>query len=147
MTFYTMRLFTLGGDQSSGLEAFNDPERFLARSAEAQFGLSEIEREPEHRGREVVRLALQGHLNALGTRDVGALGMGDVGDAVMVEVPKGSVRLGHKRPDARVFVSLVGELRLTRTGYSARGHGSVHPSTPSSGWWGASTAKISSAGS
>ena len=107
------------GDQSSGLEAFYDLERFLASSAEAHLGLSEIERESERRGREVVRLAVQGHLDALGT--------GDVGDAIVVEGPDGPVRLGHKRPHARVFVSLFGELRLTRTGYSARGHGSVHP--------------------
>lgn len=101
------------------LEAFCDLERFLASGAEARLGLSEIERESETRGREVVRLAIQAHLDARGD--------GDVGEAIVVEGPDGPVRLGHKRAHSRQLVTLFGEVKTTRVGYGARGHASVHP--------------------
>jgi hypothetical protein len=68
-------------DQRAALEAFCDLEHYLASGAEAHRGLSEIEREAETRGREVVRRSLQAHLDARGD--------GDVGDALVVEGPDG----------------------------------------------------------
>lgn len=52
--------------QSSGIEAFQDLERWLSGQAAASAGLSELERESERRGREVLRLALQAHIDARG---------------------------------------------------------------------------------
>ena len=57
---------------ASGLEAFWDLERFLKDAAQARSGLSELERESERRGRELVRLALQAHIDSRGDGDVGA---------------------------------------------------------------------------
>src|SRR5450755_3145363 len=54
---------------SSGIEAFQDLERWLSGQAEASAGLSE--RESECRGREILRLALHAHIDARGDGDVG----------------------------------------------------------------------------
>jgi len=104
---------------STALEAFNDLEAFLARSAKAHAGLPELERESERRGREVCRLALQAHLD---TR-----GHGDVGAALVLDSPAGPVRLTHKRLHARRLLTIFGEVKLTRMGYGARGQPSIHP--------------------
>ena len=56
---------------ASGIEAFWDLERFLQGAADARLGLPEIERESERRGRELLRLALQAHVDARGDGDVG----------------------------------------------------------------------------
>jgi hypothetical protein len=106
-------------DQRAALEAFCDLERYLASGAEAHLGLSEMERESETRGREVIRRCLQAHLDTRGD--------GDVGEAIIVEDAEGLVLLSHKRVHTRCVVSLFGELRHTRVGYGARGHRSFHP--------------------
>jgi hypothetical protein len=107
------------GHRRAALEAFCDLERYLASGAEARLDLSEIERESETRGREVVRRCLQAHLDARGD--------GDVGQAIVVEGADGPMLLSHKRLHTRTVISLFGELRHTRVGYGARGHASVHP--------------------
>lgn len=66
---------------ASGLEAFQDLERFLADAAEAHLGLSELERGSERRSRELVRLSLQAHVDSRGE--------GDVGEAIVVSGPDG----------------------------------------------------------
>ncbi|MGH8975486.1 MAG: ISKra4 family transposase [Acidimicrobiia bacterium] len=104
---------------STGLEAFNELEAFLARSAKAHAGLGELERESELRGREVCRLALQAHLD---TR-----GHGDVGPALVLGGPDGPVRLTHKRLHTRRLLTIFGEVSVTRMGYGARGQRSIHP--------------------
>jgi hypothetical protein len=94
-------------------------EAFLAASAVGRLGLDELERESELRGREVARLALQAHLDAIGD--------GDVGEAIIVSGESGPVRLSYKRLHSRSLVSLVGEVSINRVGYAAPGHPSVHP--------------------
>lgn len=101
------------------LEALCELEGFLARSAEGHLGLDELERESERRGREVARLALQAHLDALGD--------GDVGEAVVVETDSGPVRLAYKRSHTRSLLTLVGGVVVNRVGYGAPGMESVHP--------------------
>ncbi len=103
----------------SGLEAFGELERSLARAATAHAGLSEIEAESERRGRELVRLALQGHLDRRGD--------GDVGAAIVVGAPAAWVRLGYKRTHTRRVITLFGEVTVTRMGYGAPGRRAVHP--------------------
>ena len=57
--------------RGSGIDAFRDLERWLSGQAAASAGLSELERESERRGREILRLALQAHIDARGDGDVG----------------------------------------------------------------------------
>ena len=104
---------------ATALEAFFDLKRFLARSATAHAGLPELERESERRGREVLRLALQAHLDGRGH--------GDVGPALVADGPDGPVRLSHKRLHTRRLLTIFGEVSVTRTGYGARGQPSIHP--------------------
>lgn len=57
------------GDQSSpssGIDAFRDLERWLSGQTAQDAGMSELERESERRGREILRLALQAHIDARG---------------------------------------------------------------------------------
>lgn len=109
----------MSAGQNSGLEAFCDLERYLADAHNNHLGLPEVERESVRRGREVVRLALQAHIDARGD--------GDVGPAVVIDGPDGPQRLGYKRLHTRRVVSLVGALRVRRVGYGAPGRDSVHP--------------------
>ena len=55
--------------------------------------LPEVEREAERRGREVLRLALQAHLDRRGD--------GDVGAALVLDGPDGPICLSHKRAHTR----------------------------------------------
>ena len=104
---------------STGLDALYELERYLAEAEGTGAGLPELERESVRRGREIVRLALQAHLDARSP--------GDVGAALLVDHPDGTVRLGEKRLHARRIVTIVGELSLSRLGYAAPGHRSIHP--------------------
>ncbi len=103
----------------SGVEAFQDLERYLSGQAAASAGLSELERESERRGRELLRLALQAHIDARGD--------GDVGQAIVLTDADGPVRLAYKRVHARPLVTLFGELTVTRMGYGAPGREAIHP--------------------
>ena len=104
---------------ASGIDALQDLERYLSGQAALGAGLSEIERESERRGREIVRLSLQAHVDARGD--------GDVGEAIVLAGEDGSLRLAHKRVHSRPLVTLFGELRIARMGYGAPGHDAIHP--------------------
>jgi hypothetical protein len=85
---------------ASGIDALQDLERYLSGQAALSAGLSEIERESERRGREIVRLSLQAHIDARGD--------GDVGEAIVLAGEDGPLRLGHKRMHSRPLVTLFG---------------------------------------
>jgi hypothetical protein len=104
---------------ASGIEAFWELERFLDGAAQLHAGLGEIERESERRGRELLRLALQAHIDARGD--------GDVGRAIVLPGADGPLRLGYKRLHARPVLTLFGEVRVGRIGYGAPGHAAIHP--------------------
>src|SRR5437588_10047180 len=109
----------MGGQPTpaSGAEAFSDLERFLEAAATAHAGLGEVERGSERRGREMVRLMLQAHVDARGN--------GDVGRAIVIgEAP---LRLAYKRVRSRRILTVFGELTLTRTGYGQPGERTVYP--------------------
>ncbi|MGH9223807.1 MAG: ISKra4 family transposase, partial [Acidimicrobiales bacterium] len=108
-----------GAEGASGLEAFWNLERFLSAAASERLGMAEIERGSEQRGREIVRALLQAHLDGRGD--------GDVGPAIVLAGPGGAVRLGHRRSHTRRLLTLFGEVTVTRVGYGAPGHDSVHP--------------------
>jgi hypothetical protein len=111
----------MGGQPSpaSGAEAFSDLERFLEAAATAHAGLGEVERASERRGREMVRLMLQAHLDARGA--------GDVGDAIVIDAGEAPLRLAYKRIRSRRILTVFGELTLTRTGYGQPGERTVYP--------------------
>ena len=98
-------------------------ERYLSTQA-LSAGLAEIERESERRGREIVRLALQAHIDARGD--------GDVGETIVLAGEDGPLRLAHKRVHSRPLVTLFGELRITRMGTARRDTTRSTHSTPSS---------------
>jgi len=104
---------------ASGIDAFRDLERYLSGAVAANAGLPEIERESERRGREILRLALQAHIDARGD--------GDVGQAIVLAGEDGPVRLAHKRVHCRAVMTLFGEVRVTRLGYGASGREAIHP--------------------
>jgi hypothetical protein len=104
---------------SSGVQAFQDLERYLSGQAAQAAGLSELERESERRGREILRLALQAHIDARGE--------GDVGEAIVLQGDDGPVRLAYKRVHTRPLVTLFGEITVTRIGYGAPGRDAIHP--------------------
>jgi len=115
-----MQTVGLPDGPASGLEAFQDLERFLSDAAEAHLGLSELERGSARRSRELVRLSLQAHVDSRGE--------GDVGDAIIIAGHDGQpVRLAYKRLHTRSVLTLFGELRITRIGYGAPGHAAFHP--------------------
>ena len=51
---------------------------------------------------------------------IDARGDGDIGEAIVLAGENGPVRLTHKRVHTRPLVTLFGEVRVTRMGYSAR---------------------------
>lgn len=104
---------------ASGIDAFWDLERFLEGAVEARLGLPEVERESGRRGRELVRLALQAHIDSRGE--------GDVGQAIVAQGADGPVRLAYKRLHTRPVLTLFGEVRVTRMGYGAPGRQALHP--------------------
>ena len=104
---------------ASGLDAFRELERFLSEAGEAHLGLSELERGAERRGRELLRLSLQAHLDSRGD--------GDVGEALLLTEQGGEIRLTHKRQHTRSLITIFGCVQLTRVAYSARGRASIHP--------------------
>jgi hypothetical protein len=104
---------------TSPLEAFWELERFLSEAGTARLALAELERGSESRGRELLRLSLQAHLDSRGD--------GDIGEGLLLDSPDGPVRLTHKRAHTRSLLTIFGSVKLTRIGYGARGRASIHP--------------------
>ncbi|MGH8526418.1 MAG: hypothetical protein ACREXY_20080, partial [Gammaproteobacteria bacterium] len=103
-----------------GRTAFWDLEHWLASERSMQLGLLGVERETERRGRELLRLQLQAHIDARGT--------GDLGYALRVRPPAGRSWLyTHKRLHTRRLVTLFGPIAITRLGYSTPGRSAIHP--------------------
>ncbi|MGH2866786.1 MAG: ISKra4 family transposase [Acidimicrobiales bacterium] len=104
---------------TAGLEALMDLEAFLAEAADARLSMGEIERAAEAKGRELLRRVLQAHLDGRGR--------GEAGEAIVVDDPSGPLRLSYKRSHTRTLLTIFGEVSLTRIGYGAPGHPSIHP--------------------
>lgn len=89
---------------------------FMGSVEAYQMREAELERELEKRGREVLRMLLQEHLDARGP--------GEVRDSV--EAASG-LELDRKRLHERGLKTVVGPVRVSRTGYGAPGEASLHP--------------------
>ena len=103
-----------------GRQAFWDLERWLSSPSCCRLGLPEVERETERRGRELLRLQIQAHIDARGT--------GDLGPVLRVRFPDAlPVTCTHKRLHTRQLVTLFGTVSITRMAYGSRGQPSLHP--------------------
>lgn len=101
---------------------FKALEEWLLSEETGQLPLHEVEREQEHRGREIQRLLLEAH--------VAQRGSGDVGPAVEVRSSEASslgVLHTHRRLDRRHPKTIFGEIKIDRMGYLHPGLSGVHP--------------------
>jgi len=95
-------------------------EGWLLSEEALDLPLDAVERETEARGRDVLRLMLQAHVQARGT--------GDVGPRIEVaDADAGPVVLGQRREHERTVETIVGSVQVERTAYGAPGRESVHP--------------------
>jgi hypothetical protein len=109
-------------------EAARHLQGWLTSEEALALPLNAVECETERRGREILRLMLQAHLDARGT--------GDVGPALQRLTPPAQADggratapliLSHRRIHEREVVTIVGSVAIHRTGYGAAGLDSVHP--------------------
>lgn len=108
------------GRAESATEAFANLRWWSRSSAAQQLEAYEVEQTIAVAGAEVWRRLLE--------ESFGARGMGDVGEAVMVESGEcDEQRLGYRRDHTRVYLSQFGPVPVTRLGYGAPGSSSVHP--------------------
>lgn len=103
-------------------QEFNSLEKWLYSQEVGRMGLRGIELGEELRGRELLRLLLQAHIEGRGDGDVGpsieVFESGKSGKAVFYS---------HKRIQTRKVVTLFGKICVNRVGYGRRGNASIHP--------------------
>jgi hypothetical protein len=102
-------------------QAFQALETWLMREESRQLPWQAVEREQEHRGREIPRLVLQAHVAQRGT--------GEVGPAVEVGATDSlgeEARHAHRRLDPRHPQPIFGESTSERLGYCRAGTIPVH---------------------
>jgi len=106
---------------STARSAFADLEHWLYSHTSAAHKLHAIEAEQEHRGREVLRLMLQAHIDCRGH--------GDVGDGIAVRPPGSQQEIAyrHKRLRSRGLITLFGPVSITRMEYSSPGQKNLYP--------------------
>lgn len=97
-------------------ESFAAIETFLGSKEACRLKESELERELEKRGRELMRQLLQAHLEVRGPGEAAAPVMGTDG-----------VERVQQRLDDRGLESVFGEVRIQRAAYVATGMESLHP--------------------
>jgi hypothetical protein len=91
---------------------------FLEGREAAAMSHAELEQHVGLDGREVLRLALQGHLDRRAEREEPLQGVTDAD-----RVPRGSIEPGHERLLSTVF----GEVTVRRLAYRRRGQANLHP--------------------
>lgn len=96
--------------------AFAEAKQYLTSREAHQMSESELERELNRRGQELMRKLLQGHLEQRGPGEAA----GPVEDADGIEHAERRV---HERHVETIF----GTVRLQRLGYASPGHDSLHP--------------------
>jgi len=94
-------------------------QSWLASSATLQLPLHAIEAQQSDKGREVLRLLLQAHLQQRGD--------GDVGPALLVQSGHEQLFYAHRRLGTRSLTTVFGAVEVTRMGYSRPGTPSLFP--------------------
>jgi len=101
---------------------FTSLEQWLYSKEAGCMDLTGVEQGEELRGRELLRLLLQAHVDMRGD--------GYVGPSIEVfenGSPENCAVYSHKRIQERKVVTLFGEIRARRVGYGIRGGMSIHP--------------------
>jgi hypothetical protein len=106
---------------SAARTAFADLEQWLYSHTSAAHKLHVVEGEQARRGREVLRLMLQAHIDSRGD--------GDVGQGLLVQGGGSSppIAYRHKRLRARRLITLFGPVGIRRMEYSSPGHRNLYP--------------------
>ena len=94
-------------------------QSWLSSSATLQLPLHAIESQQSDKGREVLRLLLQAHLQQRGH--------GDVGPALLVPSGYQQLLYAHRRLGTRSLTTVFGAVEVTRMGYSRPGAPSLFP--------------------
>jgi hypothetical protein len=103
-----------------GRQAFWDLERWLSTPLSQRLTLPQVERETNERGRELLRLQLQAHIDARGG--------GNRGPLLCVKRPGAApVIYTSRRLHTRRLVTLFGPVSIPRTAYRKPGCPSIHP--------------------
>src|SRR5438128_701044 len=97
-------------------ESFGEIEAFLGSKEACSLRESDLERELEKRGRELMRQLLQAHIEVRGPGEA----------AAPVKGPDGEERV-QQRLHERGLETVFGEVRIERAGYVAKGMESLHP--------------------
>jgi len=101
---------------------FDSLEKWLYSLQAHSLPLRGVEVAEQRRGRELLRLLLQAHVESRGD--------GDVGAAIRVhepDSPDGHLIYTHKHEHARHLITIFGEIHMKRIGYSMEGRRSIHP--------------------
>jgi len=106
---------------ASARSAFADLEHWLYSHTSTAHRLHVVEAEEERRGREVLRLMLQAHIDSRGDGDIGE------GLAVRQEGSTGPITYRHKRLRSRRLITLFGAVGITRMEYSSPGQRNLYP--------------------
>ena len=101
---------------------FDSLEKWLYCEDATALGLRGIELGQELRGRELMRLLLQAHVEHRGDGDVGTA----IGVVQQQNVPT-ITRYTHKRMHVRNIITIFGKVRIRRVGYGMVGKDSIHP--------------------
>ena len=100
---------------------FDSLEKWLYCEDATALGLRGIELGEELRGRQLMRLLLQAHVEHRGDGDVGA-----AIEVMQQDVPS-TIRYTHKRMHVRNIMTIFGKVRIRRVGYGMVGKDSIHP--------------------
>ena len=102
---------------------FDGLEKWLCSSQAHALSLGDIEVQEQRRGRELLRLLLQAHVESRGD--------GSVGEAIRVHHPDTPPReyalYAQKRVHLRRIITVFGEICVSRIGYGREGKKSIHP--------------------
>lgn len=104
---------------SHARQEFSSLEAWLSASPTLQLPLHQIERQQEHKGRDLQRLLLQTHVQQRGN--------GNVGPALRVTEQSTTFLFNHRRLQRRTLKTIFGPIHIDRIGYGREGAGSIHP--------------------
>ena len=107
-----------GDARSHARQEFSSLEAWLSAPSTLQLPLHQIERQQQTKGREVLRLLLQAHLQRRGH--------GDMGPALCVRQGDDEVLYTHRRLSTRSLKTIFGTIEIVRMGYSHAGANSIY---------------------
>jgi hypothetical protein len=116
-----LRAFRAQPASLEAMEALEGIEYWLCSDHAHSLSLQQLEADQQQRGRELMRLLLQAHVDSRGD--------GDVGEAIQVSEPgsRSSVLYTHRRVHPRFIHTIFGVIDIERMGYGLRGELSIHP--------------------